>query len=57
VEATSVVLNVTFGSAGTKDTCYKLVQKSIRQSVRCVEENSLCKSGLIKNNKSVMPVF
>jgi hypothetical protein len=57
VEATSVVLNVTFGSAGTKDTCYKLVQKSIRQSVRCVEENSLCKSGLIKNNRSVMPVF
>jgi hypothetical protein len=46
VEATSVVLNVTFGSAGTADTCCKLFQKSIRQSVRCVVENSLCKEGV-----------
>jgi hypothetical protein len=43
-EDTSAVRNVTFGSAGTADTFYRLIQKIIHPSVRCVVENLVLES-------------
>jgi len=39
VEDTNAVLNVRFSSAGTADTCYRLLQMNILLSALCVETN------------------